>query len=57
MVIKYDTYNETIEEIKKKEDRINNLESEIQIIKESQHEILELLKYPDRLADIARREI
>ena len=52
MVMSYDAYNETIEEIKKKEDRIDRLEIKMKTIMESQKEIVEWLKYPDKLIQI-----
>jgi hypothetical protein len=41
----------------KHEQEIKSMKQEMITLQESQKEILELLKYPERLADIARREI
>jgi len=56
MVLTYGSYNETLEEKGKQENRINQLELEIQQIKQGQQELLELLKYPEKLAMISTME-
>ena len=53
MVMSYDAYNETIEEINKKEDRIDRMEMQMKTVMESQKEIIEFLKYPEKLAKIS----
>jgi hypothetical protein len=54
MVLTYDSYSKTLEEKGKQENRINQLELEIQYIKQGQQELLELLKYPEKLANIEK---
>lgn len=51
-VLTYDSYNKTLEEKGKQENRINQLELEIQQIKQGQQELLELLKHPEQLIKI-----
>jgi integrase len=53
MVLTYDSYNKTLEEKVKQENRINQLEMEFQQIKQGQQELLELLKHPEQLMRIA----
>jgi hypothetical protein len=53
MILTYDSYNKTLEEKGKQENRINKLELEIQQIKQGQQELLELLKHPEQLIKIA----
>ena len=53
MVLTYDSYNKTLEEKEKQENRINQLELEIKYIKQGQQELLELLKHPEQLNKIA----
>jgi hypothetical protein len=53
MVLTYDSYSKTLEEKGKQENRINQLEIEIQQIKQGQQELLELLKHPEQLIKIA----
>lgn len=54
MVLTYDAYNETLEKQQEKDEEIRNMKEEIIALHESQKEILECLKYPDKLAAIAR---
>jgi integrase len=54
MVLTYDAYNETLESQKEKESEIQNLKDQMRLLQESQREILECLKYPEKLAQIAR---
>ena len=56
MVLTYDSYSKTLDEKAKQENRIKQLEIEIKQIKQGQQELLELLKYPDRLAKISRMD-
>src|SRR5574341_901741 len=49
MVLSYDAYTETVEEKQEKENRIETLESQIESLMQSQKEILECLKYPDKI--------
>ena len=53
MVLTYDSYSKTLEEKEKQENRIQQLEIEIQQIKQGQQELLELLKHPEQLIKIA----
>jgi hypothetical protein len=53
MVLTYDSYSKTLEEKGKQENRIHQLEIEIQQIKQGQQELLELLKHPEQLIKIA----
>jgi hypothetical protein len=53
MVLTYDSYSKTLDEKGKQENRINQLEIEIQQIKQGQQELLELLKHPEQLTKIA----
>ncbi len=52
MVLEYNSYQETLEEQKRKEDRINYLEMEMQSIKHGQQEILTLLRNPEKLLSV-----
>jgi integrase len=56
MILTYDSYSKTLEEKRKQENRINQLELEIQQLNQGQQEILELLKYPDKLSKISRMD-
>lgn len=53
MILTYDSYSKTLDEKGKHENRINQLELEIQQIKQGQQELLELLKHPEQLIKIA----
>jgi len=52
MVLEYSSYQETLEEQKKKEDRISNLELDMQAMKQGQQEILMLLRDPEKFLSI-----
>jgi hypothetical protein len=52
MVLTYDAYNETVE--KEKESEVQNLKDQMRVIEESHKEILECLKHPEKLAQIAK---
>jgi hypothetical protein len=54
MVLTYDAYNETAESQKEKESEVENLKNQMRFLEESQREILECLKHPEKLAQIAR---
>jgi len=56
MVLMYDSYNETIEQTIRQEEKIDALESQIQIIKKGQDELLQLLKSPEKLINILQAE-
>jgi integrase/recombinase XerD len=54
MVLTYDAYNETVESHKEKEYEIQNLKDQMRLLEESQKEIIQCLKYPGKLAQIAK---
>lgn len=54
MVLTYDAYNETMENQKEKDYEIQNLKDQMRLLEESQKEILQCLKYPEKLAQIAK---
>jgi hypothetical protein len=54
MVLTYDAYNETLESQKEKDSEVQNLRDQMRFLQESHKEILECLKYPQKLAQIAR---
>ena len=56
MVLTYDAYNETVECQKEKEYEVQNLKDEMRLLKESQKEILQCLKHPEILAQIAKED-
>ena len=56
MILSYDAYRETIDRQKENDDRFYRLENQMQFNMQFQKEILECLKYPEKLAQIARSE-
>jgi integrase len=56
MVLTYDAYNETLESQKEKESEVQNLKDQMRLLQESQKEILQCLKYPEKLAQIAKEK-
>jgi UTP-glucose-1-phosphate uridylyltransferase len=52
MVLTYDAYNETLESQKEKDSEVQNLKDQMRFLQESHN--LECLKYPQKLAQIAR---
>lgn len=50
MVLSYDSYTETIEKQKEKEYEIQIMKQQIQMLTESQKEVLECLKDPQKLS-------
>lgn len=52
MVLSYDSYSETIEKQNQKESELQIMKQQIAMLTESQKEILECLKYPERLSQI-----
>jgi len=54
MVLTYDAYNETVECQKEKESEVENLKDKMRLLEESQKEILQCLKHPEILAQIAK---
>ena len=54
MVLTYDAYSETLEKEQEKESEIVSLKQQMTSLQESQKEILECLKYPEKLAEIAK---
>jgi integrase len=53
MVLTYDSYSKTLDEKVKQENRINQLEMELQQIKQGQQELIELLKHPEQIMKVA----
>ena len=56
MVLTFDSYKETLEREKEKESELQIMKQQIQMLTESQKEILECLKYPERLTQIINGE-
>lgn len=56
MVLSYDAYTETVEDKQNKESRIEILENQIESLMQSQKEILECLKYPDKIMQISQEK-
>src|SRR5215467_12001102 len=54
MVLTYDAYNETVESQQEKDSEVQNLKDQMRFLQESHKEILECLKHPQKLAQIAR---
>jgi hypothetical protein len=52
MILKYDSYTKTLEEKETQQNKISQLELQIQEIKDTQHELFELLKHPEQLNQI-----
>jgi integrase len=53
MIMSLEGYQEALESQKEKESEIQNLKDQMRFLQESQREILECLKYPEKLAQIA----
>jgi DNA-directed RNA polymerase specialized sigma subunit len=56
MILSYDSYTETLEKQKQKETELQIMKQQIQMLRESQKEILECLKYPERVTQILNDE-
>jgi hypothetical protein len=54
MVLTFDSYKETLEREKEKESEIQIMKRQIAVLTESQNEILECLKYPEKLNHILK---
>ena len=54
MVLTYGAYSETLEKENEEESEIESLKQQMSSLQESQKEILECLKYPEKLAQIAK---
>jgi integrase len=54
MVLTYDAYNDALESQKEKDSEVQNLKDQMRFLQESQKEILECLKHPEKLAQIAK---
>jgi hypothetical protein len=52
MILSYDSYTEILEKQNEKESEIQIMKQQIQMLTESQKEILECMKYPERLNQI-----
>jgi integrase/recombinase XerD len=56
MVLTYDAYSDTLESEKKKQDEVNAMSEELASLKESQQEILDLLRSPKQLLKLIESE-
>ncbi len=56
MVLSYDAYTETVEEKQQNESDIHSLKAQIVALQESQKDILDCLKYPEKLLKIANSD-
>jgi integrase/recombinase XerD len=54
MIMSFEGYQEALESQKEKESEVQNLKDKMRLLEESQKEILQCLKYPEKLAQIAR---
>ena len=54
MVLTYDAYSETVEDMQIKDDEVKNLKEQMAAMQEAQKEILDLLKDPIRLAEVVK---
>jgi hypothetical protein len=54
MIMSFEGYQEALESQKEKESEVQNLKDQMRLLEESQKEILQCLKYPEKLAQIAR---
>jgi len=54
MIMSFEGYQEALESQKEKESEVQNLKDQMRFLQESQKEILECLKHPEKLAQIAR---
>jgi integrase len=56
MVLTYDAYSETLESEMQKEDKLSTIEQQVAAMQQAQKELGQLLKDPDRLLSILRKE-
>ena len=54
MIMSFEGYQEALESQKEKESEVQNLKNKMRLLEESQKEILQCLKHPEILAQIAR---
>jgi integrase/recombinase XerD len=54
MIMSFEGYQEALESQKEKESEVQSLKNQMRLLEESQKEILECLKYPEKLAQIAK---
>ena len=54
MVLTYDAYSETVEDIQVKDNEVKNLKEQMAAMQEAQKEILDLLRDPIRLAEAVK---
>ena len=54
MVLTYDAYSETVEDMQTKDNEVKNLKEQMAAMQESQKEILDLLRDPIRLAEVVK---
>jgi integrase len=56
MVLTYDAYNETVEDQKQKENEIKKMQEQFNMMQSAQKEMLEMLKDPDKLFALLKRD-
>ena len=56
MVLTYDAYNETVEEKSEKDKEVQTLKEQVSSMQSAQKEILELLKDPDKLLAVLKKD-
>lgn len=56
LVLTYDAYNETVEDQKQKENEIKKMQEQSNMMQSAQKEMLEMLKDPDKLLAILKRD-
>ena len=54
MVLTYDAYSETVEDIQTKDNEVKNLKEQMAAMQEAQKEILDLLRDPIRLTEAVK---
>jgi integrase/recombinase XerD len=56
MVLTYDAYNETVEDQKQKDDQIKKMQEQFDMMQSAQKEMLQMLKDPDKLLAVLKRD-
>jgi hypothetical protein len=56
MVLTYDAYNETVEEKQQKDDELKKMQEQFNMMQSAQKEMLDLLKDPDKLLAVLKRD-
>ncbi|MFY9870507.1 MAG: hypothetical protein WAK17_12370 [Candidatus Nitrosopolaris sp.] len=54
MVLTYDAFNDTLESQKDKETEVQRLHTDVALLKEAMLDMQQLLKNPEKLAEISR---